>query len=363
VSTRINAASRRVLVIVPMVILAVSAIAAAGAAGSAVRIGGGLVYWGAFIDGNDTYSHYYGGHWGDAPWDAKTWHRFESNAGKKVSIVHWGLGTPWDHDFNAFRSTFNLVRRAGELSLVDMTTGTVSLRAIADGRYDAKLRAWAHQAAAWGHPFMLTLDVEMNGNWEPYGTAPPARNKPADFVAAWRHFHRIADRAGASNITWVWVPNVDPYHRFTPYDQLYPGDAYVDWTGLDGFNWGGSDWMTFSQLYEISYHDLLTLAPSKPIMISQIGSAERGGSKASWITDVLSTQLPQNYPRIKALIWFNWRIYQKKAWSQWPIESSGTARSAFAAAIASPYYTPGGALGDLPLGTKIASPDELPETG
>src|SRR5205085_10076204 len=128
----------------------------------------------------------------------------------------------------------------------------------------------------------------------------------------------------------AWVPNVDPYHKFTPYDQLYPGDAYVDWTGLDGFNWAGSDWMSFSQLYAISYGDLLELAPTKPILISQIGSGESGGSKAAWITDLL-TQLPANFPQIKALVWFNWRIYEKNVWQEWPIESSEAAQAAFAA--------------------------------
>ena len=78
------------------------------------------VYWGAYMDGDPTYIYYYGGSWGDAPWDANTWSRFESNAGKKVSIVHWGSGTPWTHDFKHFQGTFNLVHQAGALNFVNM---------------------------------------------------------------------------------------------------------------------------------------------------------------------------------------------------------------------------------------------------
>ena len=37
------------------------------------------------------------------------------------------------------------------------------------------------------------------------------------------------------------VPNVDPNNKYTPYDQLYPGNAYVDWTCLDGYNKDGTN--------------------------------------------------------------------------------------------------------------------------
>ena len=38
--------------------------------------------------------------------------------------------------------------------------------------------------------------------------------------------------------------------------SFYPGDAYVDWTGLDGYNWGTNPakpdrWRSFDQLYKL----------------------------------------------------------------------------------------------------------------
>jgi hypothetical protein len=317
---------------------------------------GGSVYWGAYMDGEDTYDYYYGGSWHDAPWDRNTWSRFESNTGKRVSLVHWGMGTIWSHDFQFFVPSLNLAQNAGDINFVDLSTGTVALKAIGRGDYDPVLRKWAQQAAAWGHPFLLALDVEMNGYWEPYGTMPPAQNTAADFVAAWRRFHDIATSAGATNITWAWVPNIDITHRFTPYQQLYPGDAYVDWTGLDGFNWGASAWMTFSQIFTPNYQELLQLAPTKPIVLSQTASAEAGGNKANWITDMLTTQLPHNFPQVKAFLWFNWRIYEKGIWQPWPIESSPTAKTAFATAIKANYYAPGGSFRGLPRRTKVPIP-------
>ena len=310
------------------------------------------VYWGAYMDGDPTYTYYYGGSWGDAPWDSNTWSKFESNAGKKVSIVHWGSGSPWTHDFKYFRGTFERVRQAGDLNFVNMTTASVPLKDVAAGKYDSSFQTWAEQAAAWGHPFFLALDIEMNGPWEPY--APGVNgNTPADYVSMWRHVHDLATQAGAGNITWVWCPNVDPNNKYTSYSQLYPGNAYVDWTCFDGYNKTGTE--SFSDIFKTSYQKLLDLAPTKPIMIGETSSIEGGAGKAAWVTDAL-TQLPTSFPQIKAVVWFNWRIFEANKWWEWPIESSPSTQQAFRAGISSPYYVPGGSFGSLPLGSKIGPP-------
>jgi hypothetical protein len=310
-------------------------------------------YWGAFINGDPTYIHYYGGTWENAPWDARTWRTFESNAGKRVSVVHWGMAPPWQRPFSDYRSTFELVRKAGALNAVSMSTGSVRLRSIARGRYDASLRTWLRRAAAWGYPFFLRLNAEMNGPWEPYA---PGRNgnTATDFIRMWRHFHNLAGRAGATNITWVWCPNVDPWKMFTPYGRLYPGRAYVDWTCLDGYNQSGTQ--TFNWLFRSSYARLLKLAPRKPVMIAETASVEGGIGKAAWITEALANQLPNLFPRVKAILWFNWRIYERGTWWEWPIESSAGAQAAFRNAIASAYYVPGGNFRNLRRGSKIRAP-------
>jgi hypothetical protein len=304
------------------------------------------VYWGAYIEGAQTYNYFYGGTWGNAPWDTTTWNKFESNAGKHVSIAHYGQPPPWEKGFDA--TTAQLAVSRGAIPAIDWSTKSVPLRDIANGLYDASITTWMRSAAAFGHPFFLLPDVEMNGPWEPY--SPGANgNTAADFVSMWRHVHDLAVQAGATNITWVWAPNVDPGNKFTPYSQLYPGSAYVDWTGLDGFNQDGNE--TFAWLFGSSYANLLQIAPTKPIMITQTGSVETG--KAAWITEALSTQMPRNFPQIKALVWFNWRIYENNAWYNWPIESSASSQTAFATAIASPYYAAGNYT-NLPLLTKVA---------
>jgi hypothetical protein len=307
------------------------------------------IYWGAYIEGNQTYGHLYGGSWDDAPWGSATWDRFEANAAKRVSVVHYGQPPPWERGFDP--GPFELARKRGAIPAVDMTTKSVPLRDIAAGRYDDSIAAWARGAKAWGKPFFLILDVEMNGPWEPYG--PVNGNTPADFIGAWRHIHDVFASVGATNVTWVWCPNVDPRKHFVPYADLYPGDRYVDWTGLDGYDFDGT--ASFSWLFSSSYATLLKLAPTKPVMLSQVGAEEVTG-KAAWITDALEKQLPQHFPRVKAVLWFNWRIFEHGRWLNWEIESSPAAQSAFRAAIASPYYRAGGSGAKTPLLNKVEPP-------
>ena len=106
-----------------------------------------------------------------------------------------------------------------------------------EGHHDAYIREFAEAAKAWGHPFFLRFNWEMNGNWFPWSEGVNG-NQPGEYVAAWRHVHDIFTQVGATNATWVWCPNVDPASKLHDLASLYPGDAYVDWTGLDGYNWG-----------------------------------------------------------------------------------------------------------------------------
>ena len=108
---------------------------------------------------------------------------------------------------------------------------------VLSGRYDSYIREFAEAARNWGHSFFLRYDWEMNGNWFPWNEAVN-ENNPGEYVAAWRHVHDIFTAVGATNATWVWCPYAEDDRHFTNLAPLYPGDEYVDWTCMDGFNWG-----------------------------------------------------------------------------------------------------------------------------
>jgi hypothetical protein len=238
-----------------------------------------------------------------------------------------------------------------------LTQPTFSLASIINGAHDAYIRQWATDAKAWGYPFFLRFDWEMNGSWFLWSEKVNG-NSAGQFAAAWRHVHDIFTSVGANNVTWLWCPNIDS-STMTPMASLYPGDAYVDWTGLDGYN-KYSTWLAFNQVFSAagitwlnnSYNQLLSIAPSKPIMLGEFASLEAGdggAKKASWITDALTVQIPNYFPAIKAVVWFNWN---SELASSFVIESSTAAQNAFAAGIASTVYA-ANEFANLPAGTKV----------
>jgi len=249
----------------------------------------------------------------------------------------WGSA---DSDFEP--AAFAAVRARGAMPMVtwmpcDPNGGPIqpafALRTIIAGVHDAYIDRWARAAAAMGQPMYLRFAHEMNGGW--YSWAPGINgNSGADYVAAWRHVHDIFQRDGATNVRWVWSPNV--MIGAGPSAAMYPGDAYVDWVGLDGYNWGPIDasrrWQRLADIFGPSY-DALTKITNKPVMIAETASTEAGGDKAGWIRQGLLTDVPERLPKVRAVIWFD---ENKEA--DWRPNSSGTALATFQEAARSTIY-------------------------
>ena len=306
-----------------------------------------VVYWGALVDGEapSTVNMQPGG----------VFDTFETHVQKRLAILHWGQPWKMNGSYQAFRASwFDNVRSHGSIPLFDWGSWNLGagisqpdfrLNTIYNGNHDAYITQWALAAKAWGHPFFLRFDWEMNGNWQFPWSEQLNGNQPGDYIKAWRHVHDIFVQNGVTNVTWVWCPNISGGTTL-PMASLYPGDAYVDWTCLDGYN-KDPVWLSFNTIFTgsginwlyNSYQEILTVATTKPLMLGETASLEAGdggAQKAAWITDALITQLPTNFPRIKAIVWFNWDD-GNPAYT-FLIESSQASLNAFANAISSGYY-------------------------
>lgn len=305
------------------------------------------MYWGAYVDGDPTYRHYYPTEraWTDAPWDSATWDRFERNAGKKVSILHYGQPPMWEQGFAT--GPANACINRGAIPFIDMSSKSVPLTDIAAGKYDTQIAAWASQVKAWNHALFVRWNWEMNGSWFPWGAQ--AKANPGAFVASWRRVVDITRNIGAP-VTWCWCPNT-VFTGSTPLASLWPGDDYVDWSGIDGYNFAGlrgDPWRSFHDVIRPTYDAVIALAPGKPLMIAETGSTELGGSKPAWISAIPAALSAM--PQIAGFQWFNWRIYEPgpaSDYRDWPIESSSTATSAFQAMIADPRFA-ANTFGNIP---------------
>jgi hypothetical protein len=228
---------------------------------------------------------------------------------------------------------------AGGVAVADQPD--FALRFILDGSFDSYIETWAQGIAAFGKPVLLRFGHEMNGDWYPWAVGVNG-NSPQDFIDAWRYLHAKFAEAGATNVRWVWTPIVT---GSTAIDEAFPGDDYVDFVGMSGFNWGTTQqawgvgtWESFATIFTPMYESLQELS-TKPIIIAEMACAEQGGSKADWIVNALVTELPTNFPEVRAVVWFN--IIKE---TDWRIDSSPESLRAFVTAANSEYLS-----GTLPL--------------
>ena len=180
-----------------------------------------------------------------------------------------------------------------------------SLRSIVDGEWDGYIRRWATAAAAWNGPLYLRFAHEMNGTWYPWAIDVGA-NSPELYVAAYRHVHRIFQAAKAGNVQWVWSPHVMPDLDVTRLRRAYPGDAFVDVIGLDGYVGRQPDspngWNPPDELFGPLVGAVADIAPGRPVWINEtgcnVGSSRRAACTAAIIDWVKTTS-------ISAIIWFD----------------------------------------------------------
>lgn len=262
--------------------------------------------------------------------------QFVADAGHSLAIRHKFLA--WGSSYNFFDENMmnNLVAK-GAIPFItwepwnyQIVDANYQLADIINGNFDNYIRQWASEAAAWGKPFFLRFGHEMNGKtWYPWQEGFNG-NTSGQFVQAYRKVVDIFRQQGANNAIFVWGVNVS-FYGSTPLSGLYPGDDYVGWVSVNGYNRGGSSWKSFSQIYTNTINEINQIAPDKPQFIGEISSSETGGNKAGWITDAFGVQIPNS--NFKAAVWFN-----SVDNNDYRIQSSPAAKSAFAAAVTNPIY-------------------------
>jgi hypothetical protein len=224
---------------------------------------------------------------------------------------------------------------AGRIPMI--TWWGTTLSSISNGSEDTLIKSRAAAIKAFGKPVFLRWGAEMNGNWFAW-SGPSNGNNPAAFVAAWKHIHDVFAAAGVTNVSWVWAPNADSKPGGTDttswnnWRHYYPGDNYVDWVGIDGYNWGSVySWQSPQSIFGPVYGDY---ASKKPIMIAETSSVESGGSKAGWISSLQSWM--SAHPAAAALIWFDTNT--SSTGIDWRIDSSTSSMNAFKTLAHSKFF-------------------------
>jgi hypothetical protein len=256
--------------------------------------------------------------------------------GKKPALALMGY-QPMDSPFDAAQMNAYTDRNMVPMLSVNNPPGLYN-RQIAQGAVDSALHAYAKAARTWGKPLFWRIGWEMNGNWYLQHSVGKY-NTSQDYIDMWRHIVTIFRQEGANNVKFVYSPNTLCANACIDFGLMYPGDAYVDWVALDGYNWGNfrpeSFWESFTDVFGKSYARMLQIAPGKPMMIAETASGEQGGDKAAWITSAFITEIPTHFPLLRAIIWFN---FNKESEPDWRVNSSNATLQAYKKGVTNPHY-------------------------
>jgi mannan endo-1,4-beta-mannosidase len=212
----------------------------------------------------------------------------------------------WDHDAYV---------------LVELQPNGVRLAAIAAGSSDAYLRSYADAIVAFGHPVILSFGHEMNGTWYSWGRG---HTSPATFVAAWQHVVRVFRAAGAANVTWLWTVN-SITGAARSLSRWWPGAAWVDWTGIDGYYFRATD--TFGSVFGSTIADIRTFS-SAPLLIAEtaVGTTPDRESQIDALFAGVRAE------RLAGVVWFDESQHAGVYHQDWRLENDPSALAAFTAA-------------------------------
>jgi hypothetical protein len=202
---------------------------------------------------------------------------------------------------------------------------------ILDGSSDHLIEQAARNLRKLGKPTMLRWGWEMNGDWYAWGGAKND-NDASGFVKAWKRLHGIFADQNVRNVSWVWSVNWNdsPDTAWNATARYYPGDKYVDWVGVSGYNLHREMPATlFGPLYA-------QYSAKKPLIITEVGSVDRGGStKADWIT-LFRRWVDQN-PAVGAVTWFDTDTHPGYE-ERWRIDTDPQSLAAYKAMGLDPHF-------------------------
>lgn len=288
---------------------------------------------------------------------------YEAQSGHSLDSVSWYQG--WN---DTYQPSFPakaldkalLLSQTRDMRFVQLTFEPwVALSDISTGIYDAYLTRYATAIKAWNKPLVLRFAHEMiqDGHYDHCQNQPscpewyPWQDQPADYIAAFQHVVTVFRKVQATKVQFVWNPNNTP-SDFDTVRVYYPGSAYVDWLGIDGYNWTNQDnlvgiwpdWQWFDDIFYNLYHTFLDHSEffgNKPIMIGELASCEAtydtaSETKATWINNAFSQIQSENYSQVRAFYWFNVNNTSEiPTPCNWQIDSSADSLAAFRDAMAS----------------------------
>jgi hypothetical protein len=259
----------------------------------------GTAYWGAWINGAGTSNT-----------EEQQTEALETLAGRKLALhMHYFA---WTADF-ADSPDLQADLANHRTPVVTWSCGPDNTVVAAGGEDATTLAAAVASVKNYKAPIFIRWNWEMNLPGKCMGTGGAA-----GYIAAWQHIYNYFKNAGVTNVAWLWNPAKNGSANGTDAAPYWPGAAYVDWIGFDGYdksNSVGTDpTNAFSDVFK-PFYDFYT-GPTyykngvpMPILIAETGECQASSTSATiqktYVADALRDFQAGKFPDLGGWMYFD----------------------------------------------------------
>ncbi|WP_121841767.1 glycoside hydrolase family 26 protein [Streptomyces sp. S5] len=253
----------------------------------------------------------------------------ESKLGHGLGINH--CFQPVDVPLHSARMRRDIA--VGRIPMVSWAAGAETrLRQIVAGLHDNWIDSQVDSLAALGVPVLMRLTWEFDLRY----------TDAILFTAMWQYVHERF--ASAPQVAFVWCPTWRAYRETARAEPFYPGNAYVDWIGADGYARAREDkpeynYRAFNLMFDAAH--AFAQDCGKPFIVGETGVHRDPSNpvQAAWLAETRDV-VKSDYPGLKALVYFhrdgpegddNWRV---------TVPDGGPAQQSLATIAADPYFNP-----------------------
>jgi beta-mannanase len=220
---------------------------------------------------------------------------------------------------------------------------------VAAGHEDARIDMWsAYVKQNYSQKFFLALHHEPENDVR---TAASSGMTAKDYAAMYRHVVTRLRANGVTNaVNVIAYMGNEKWMAQSWWKDLYPGDAYVDWVGLDSYVSVEKDYYHYGDMGDLLdrqpsggglgwYDWAVKNHPAKPIMVAEWGMYHRRNR----ITDksaAFNSVIPalKEHPAVKAIVYFD-TPSDNEGDRDISVNSSGSSLASFRKVAADPMFT------------------------
>ncbi|HEY9714890.1 MAG TPA: glycosyl hydrolase, partial [Chroococcales cyanobacterium] len=174
---------------------------------------------------------------------------------------------------------------------------------VASGKDDAYLQKVANDLK------QVNGTVYLRPNWEMDGGQRQQYGTPQDFVKSWQYMHDFMQKAGVTNVKWVWTPDSAAFDQkvpswSSPAKEYYPGSQYVDLIGSDGYSGiKGAAYQSPDQIFNSGLQ--FAEQQGKPFVIGETGVNSGFGAATDVKYIQQMTDWIKSNPDVQYVSWFS----------------------------------------------------------